>query len=150
MAGPFLSIAGVSDVDGAWMIITPERVESPPPKRRTNTLMPEVDGKRGNPGWNDEHSLSLDMLFMGDNDHAGDPHADPLTGLLDNLRWYDTNVVNAEEDDRGTVEAVYTYRDGTTATFRIQVDELQWGDGSPDKPCTLRVVLPDGRIPAGT
>lgn len=146
-----LTIAGVECVDDPrWRCLNPHSLAGPAPKRVESEIIDGVDGERSYPSPKAARPESLRFIFDGGADAAGDPVANAVMGLKDNLDAFVADVYEATVDTRGTVEAVLTDIDRSlTYIGRIRLEDFgpaDHGDDATFAPKILRVTLVDGEL----
>lgn len=121
----------------AWMTLDPEALLAPPGKRGNNLVVPRSDGVIPLIRRPQSVTGSLRMLFIGDVDRTGATAADPAKQLLENLFWFEGNIINAATTGN-TVALKVTGPGGFIRQGRVQWLSFTW---EVDDPTTARAVV---------
>lgn len=148
---------GTLDVDSipfsnapAWCAYTLDDLWSTPPARGTNVILPGVAGRVARRFHDDEHAVSLPMVFGGDYDVDGLPTADRQEGLQANLEYFHDAVIASPGTVGDVRTAEFVKPDGTVLTEPVQVRgwQVQFR-GAPSAFVVVRLVFPGGRLGTG-
>lgn len=90
--------------------------------RGQNRLIPGAQGTIAYRKRINERDHSFGILIIGDVDEMGDPHADPVQGLEDNV---DTLLAVLQPDSAATKAALITMPSGATRGAEIQIEGFE-------------------------
>lgn len=138
------SIAGVPFHSPAWSTLNLTAFRGMN-KRRENTKLGGRSGTRGNRGYRDQKRVTLNILLVGDCDIDGVSSMSPEDQLEENIAYWQTNVVEAAEDDRGCVALeIANTRGDFIADAQVEV----WipTDALYEGVCALGLIIPSGRL----
>lgn len=140
------TIAGEDFHSDAWVTLNLSAFRNKR-KRRTNTVLGGRSGARGNRSVNDVMIVQIYMLFVGDCDRLGSTGSTPSAQFEQNLKYWQDNVIDAEEDSNGCIPMELQDSDGNEWTADVQVDWIQ-PESLDEGIATLTVVVPAGRLTA--
>lgn len=129
---------------GAWRLFEFQKVLSLF-TRGENTLIPHADGRDPNPLRVDEAEFQLRIDAYPWRGYDGEPHDDPVDGVLTNMLYLSANVANPPDAPTATQDAVLHLGGLGNYTGDVQVPSLEWGEHDG---YTVHGVL-DLRLPAG-
>lgn len=117
-----LEIDGVSMNTPAWSVVDISPLWAAFDTRGQNRLIPGLQGVLAYRKRITERDHGLAIIITGDVDEEGDPHADPVSGLEDNL---DTLMAVLQPDSNATKAATLYLPSGATKTAEIQVEGFE-------------------------
>jgi hypothetical protein len=114
-------------------------------KRGSDRVLPNLAGARPYRRRIASLSVSLTVNVLGDVDEDNTPNADPRTGLYDNLRYLEDNLLADVESTQGTRLAVWHLPDGSTRSAEVQVEAFTVVGNTPiSAQCSLELTIVDG------
>lgn len=145
----WIDIDGVPLATPAWRCLNPLEVLKPAPKRTVGgVVIPRAHGRIPRAMFDDAADRLLTLQFYGARDRLGARVADARQGLIDNLVWFRTNVVDVPATLDSTRTLTLHLISGTTWSGEVQVLDLDWPDDTTASvfDSTLSVFLTAGRL----
>jgi hypothetical protein len=124
-----LSISDVPLSTPAWEHTNIYALLSVGAVRGENVVMPGAIGRRAVRRRTDEANVTIELAIFGEEDWEGNPHADPIAGLIDNIEYLRDNLVDPPAATPTSLRpAVLTYPGGTlTADVQVLGFEITEG-----------------------
>ena len=140
-----LTLGGVSMNNKAWSTLNNFVLWNGAPRRGTNTLIPDLEGRIAQPRRKDEATRTLECVIIGDCDTAGVAHADRVKGL-----WTNWNTLKAGLLSYGTttITASLVTPTGSTVSGPVQIVDHELGETGTSGVLTftLDLVIPAGEL----
>lgn len=147
MAVEYLVIDGWESETDAWRVMDYTPLKEPAAQRGGDRLIPGLPGVRAHRRRNTVTVKQIPMQITGVVDSDGDPFADGLNGLQQNIDEIIDSIVEPVASATGTRSATWHLPDGSTRTAQIHVTGLQLQRVSPvEARAVLTISIPAGRF----
>lgn len=137
-ATEYLEIAGVPLATPAWRIVDLSAMFIGPALRGTDRLIPAAAGVKPYRRRATVTTKPFPMVIFGAKNQEGVANANVRVGLLTNIEYLRTNVIDPLATGNGTRTVIWRRADGTTRTAQAHVLPLELG---PLGPTAVRAVL---------
>jgi hypothetical protein len=89
--------------------------------RGENVVMPGAIGRRAVRRRTDEANVTIDLAVFGEHDWEGNPHADAIAGLIDNIEYLRENLVDPPAATPSSLRPAVLTHPGGTLSASVQV-----------------------------